>query len=225
MTSLTPGEAPRRRPVLIPAVAVLAAATVGVSAAFGGLKEAPEPTAKQLGKGAEFDQGRMKTVFEDAVVRRGNNNGLGVSDKRYLQIIMKVTNESNATILAQAMDQALPTVRADTKTIKPSPDTKDIGPRIVTLYQGESYGQLHPGVTATVVMSFELTQGAVTPEKVQIDAATYEWRVGFSDQTHSWVRTTEEKPATPEDRKRGETVSQVPKVGAQINLPVRAEGL
>ncbi|WP_214413846.1 hypothetical protein [Sphaerisporangium fuscum] len=224
MTSTPPDDAPRRRPILVPVVAILAAVTVGVSAAFGGLKDAPEPQPEQLGKGAEFDQGQMKTVFEDAVVRPGDNQGLGISDKRYLQIMMKVTNESDETILAQTMDRALPTIRADDKTIKPGKDPSDLGPRIVTLYKGHSYSQLHPGVPETVVMSFELGENDPVPEKVSIDAATFEWQESFIQQTHAWVRVVDDEPPTPEERKRGQSVTLTPKVGAQVTLPVRVEG-
>ncbi|RCG31743.1 hypothetical protein DQ384_09395 [Sphaerisporangium album] len=222
MTSAAPTDAPRRRPILVPVLAVLAAATVGVSAAFGGLEDAPEPKADQLGKGATLDQGKMKTVFEDAVVRPGKN-GLGVPDKRYLQLILKVTNQTDRTILAQGMNSALVAVRADGKTIKPSSDPADFGPRIVVLAGGKTYGQLHPNVPETVVMAFELRSGAPAPKTVSIDAGTFEWYKWFSNQTHDWVPVEELGPPTPEDLKRGKKSSSMPVVAARITMPVRVE--
>ncbi|GII67297.1 hypothetical protein Skr01_73820 [Sphaerisporangium krabiense] len=220
MTSAAP--APNRRAILVPLVAVLAAATLGVSAAFGGLEEAPDKPLPQLGKGASFDQGQVKTVFEDAVIRPGRI-GLGVVGKRYLQLVLKVTNQTDDTISAQAMDHALPTVRTDTKVIKPSGDPGDFGPRIVVIAGDQTYGQLHPGVPETVVMSFELAAGAPFPKTVRIDAGRVEWHEFFSSKTHAWVPVTEEGPPTPQDRKAGRRSSQVPAVAARVAMPVRVE--
>ncbi|GII85320.1 hypothetical protein Ssi03_33100 [Sphaerisporangium siamense] len=220
MTSAAP--APNRRAILVPVVAFLAAATVAVSAAFGGLEEAPANPFPQLGKGATFDHGRVKTVFEDAVIRPGRL-GLGVIGKRYLQLVLKVTNRSDATISAQTMDGALPTVRTDTMVLKPSDDPADLGPRIVVIAGEKTYGQLHPGVPETVVMSFELKPGTPFPKTVYIDAGTYEWHELFSNRTHEWWPVTEEGPPTAEDRKQGKTSTSMPVVGARITMPVRVE--
>ncbi len=197
---------------------------MGVTAAFGGLKDAPAKQLEQLGKGAEVDQVRMRTKFEDAVVRPGGKDGIGTSDKRYLQIIMKVTNQSDATMLAQIMDDALPTVRADGKTLKPAADPDvTLGPRVVVVSGGHAYDQLHPGMTATVVMAFELASGQPAPERVVIGAATYEWYESFFSETHYWVPVTEEAPLTAEDRKKGRTVRYEPVIDTQVSLPVREE--
>ncbi|MEV6982500.1 hypothetical protein AB0M95_14735 [Sphaerisporangium sp. NPDC051017] len=222
MTSAAPPDAPRRRPILVPVLAVLAAAAIGVSAAFGGLEDAPEPKAEQLGKGATFDQGKMKTVFEDAVVRPGRI-GLGVPDKRYLQLILKVTNQSKSTIQAEGMTTALIVVRADGKTIMPASDPGDRGPRVVVIAGDKAYYQLHPDVPETVVMSFELPDAAPTPKTVQIDAGTYEWYESFFSKTHEWMPVIELGPPTAEDRKRGRRESSLPVVGAKITMPVRVE--
>jgi hypothetical protein len=220
MTSTPPGGGPRRRPVLIPVLAVLAAATVGVSAAFGGLKDAPGEQPEQLGKGAEYDQGQISTRFEDAVVRPGGKDGLGISDKRYLQIILKVTNESDRTIEAQHMDDALPTVRADAKTIKPSGIPGD-DPYIVTISGGHTYQQLHPGMPTTVVMSFELRPGQPAPKNLQIDLAAFEWHEDFFSHTHNWQRLNVQEPAT--GTKKTRPILPTATVAAQVNLPVRVE--
>jgi hypothetical protein len=223
MTSTPPGGSRRRRPVLIPVLVVLALATVGVSAAFGGLEETPKQQPDQLGKGAEVDQGQMITRFEDAVVRPGGN-GVGISDKRYLQIIMKVTNESDGTILAQHMDDAILTIRADSETIKQSdPSALTSSPQIVTVSRGHTYGQLHPKVPATVIMALELPANQQAPKNVQIDAGTFEWHEDFFYGTHDWLRAEEQGPPTPEDRQKGKSEHSTPTVIAQVNLPVRVE--
>ncbi|GGK94893.1 hypothetical protein Sme01_57610 [Sphaerisporangium melleum] len=232
MTSTPARGARRRRPVLIPVLAVLAATTVGVSAAFGGMADAPEEPPELLAKGAEFDQGEMRTVFEDAVVRPGGKYEMGVSDKRYLQLILKVTNQADHTILAQAMDGALPTVRTDTGTLQP-PATPGDGPYIRSISQNRPYAQLHPGVPTTVVVSFELPPGAPTPKKVSIDLATFEWYESFFTQERFWQRlngppepvspapaTT--APARGADLPAPKTTTPAV-VAARVEMPVRVE--
>ncbi|GAA3843040.1 hypothetical protein GCM10022226_77430 [Sphaerisporangium flaviroseum] len=209
--------------MLIPVLAVLAAVSVGVSAAFGGLEEAPDEP-EQLTKGAEFDQGQVLTRFEDAVVGRAGNDGLGVPGRRYLQIIMKVTNQSDRTVSAYLMDRALPTVWADQKKIKAKDAPITSGPRIVVSSSGRStYSQLHPGVTSTVIMAFEMRPGQQPPKSVQIDAGTFEWTKTFVSQTYEWYQVTETAPPTEEDRKKGRTSQSRPKVAAQVRLPVTVE--
>lgn len=195
---------------------------MGVSAAFGGLKDAPEEKPEQLGKGAEVDQVQMTTLFEDAVVRPGGKDGLGISDKRYLQITMKVTNKSGQTLLAQRMDEALVTIRADGKVILPGSATST-GPNIVTISGGRTYRQLHPEVPATVVMAFELQPGEPAPKNVQIDAGIYEWHEDFFHRSHYWQLTQKKVPLTAEDRKKGKAFRFAPTVLAQVDLPVRVE--
>jgi hypothetical protein len=224
MTSTRDGNA-RRRPILIPVVALLAAAGLAVTAVLGGLNEAPSPVPEQLGKGDMLDQGEFSTEFGDAVVRRGGQNDLGVSDKRYLQIALKVTNETDETVSAfSAVDGGFPVVRADGKPIKYAGQDIFGGPRIVVTAGGKTYNQLHPKMPATVVMSFELAAGQAAPKKVQLDAAGFEWHQSFIDQTHAWQVITKEIPLTAEDRMKKRDSSYVPVVSAQINLPVREEG-
>lgn len=197
---------------------------MGVSTAFGGLEDAPDEKPDRFGKGAEVNQGRMTTLFEDAVVRPGGKDGLGISDKRYLQITMKVTNTSAETISAQTMDHALVAVRADGKVIKEAdPSSTTDGPRFVTIADGQTYSQLHPGVPATVVMAFELRAGEPAPKNVQIDVGVFEWHENFFQRTHYWQMTQKEVPLTAEDRKKGRTVRFASTVAAQVDLPVRVE--
>ncbi|MFC4590669.1 hypothetical protein [Sphaerisporangium corydalis] len=224
MTSTPSGGRPRRRPVLIPVLVVLAAATVGVSAAAGGLKEAPEKPPEQAGKGAEIDQGRMVTRFDDAVVRLGGKDGIGVSDRRYLQLVLKVTNKSEITLLAQMMDDALVGVRADGKPLDdPASTNVTGGPRVVAVSGGHSYGQMHPGVPATVVLAYELPEGKPPPKSVQIDAGMYAWAESFFYKTHEWRLVTTPVAPTAEDRAHGRQFHYSPIVVAQVTLPVRVE--
>ncbi|MET8141583.1 hypothetical protein ABZU32_14855 [Sphaerisporangium sp. NPDC005288] len=239
MTSTPPRGARRRRPVLIPAVAVLAAATAGVSAALGGLAQAPDTSVEKLGKGAEFDQGKMLTVVQDAVVRSGGKFEMGVPGKRYLQIVLKVTNETDRTIQAQEMDHALPTVRADSTTIKPKPG--DLGPYIRSISQGHSYAQLHPGVPTTVIMSFELEPGRPVPKRLSIDLGAFELHEDFFSRQRAWSQIFQDTAVTPSpaasatpapspsgtDAPRlglAEPKTRIPPVvAAQVDLPVRVE--
>jgi hypothetical protein len=209
---------------VIPAAAGVVAAGLAVAAYFGGLAEAPKPTPEPLGKGAMLDQTRISTEFDDAVIRAGRVNGIGVSDKRYLQILLKVTNQADTTISAfEVVDDAFPSVRADGKTIKSARQGVLDGPRIVALVNGKPGDQLQPRVPTTVIMSFELPPGQAPPKKVELDAGTFILHEDFFYQTHDWLVDTKEVPLTAEDRKLHKPLSSVPVVKARVSLPVRVE--
>jgi hypothetical protein len=177
-----------------------------------------------LGKGAELDQGRMRTRFVDAVVRGGGHDGIGVPGKRYLEIVLTVTNQSDRTISAYAMDNAFLTVQADGKVIKsPDPTLVGDGPRIVVSVPGHAYSQLHPGVPSTVIMAFELGEGERGPKNVRIAATTFEWRELFFTETREWTPVTAAKPRTKEDLAEGHKERWEPVVAASVDLPVRSE--
>ncbi|GII79681.1 hypothetical protein Sru01_46630 [Sphaerisporangium rufum] len=211
----------------MPVLAVLVAAAVGLTTAFGGLEESPEPEPVRLGKGGELDQGRMRTVFQDAEVGAGQEH-VGVPDKRYLRIVLKVTNQSDRTISAQTMDNALITVRTDVRRLKPPAGSDDLGPRIVTLDDGtHPYGQLHPGVPTTVVMAFELAQGERAPKSVRIEAATFVLTESFMSGDLNWLPVLKREKALPdgEPTPAPSKATRPPQlVAAEVDLPVRVAG-
>lgn len=207
----------------MPVLAVLAAAVLGVGAALDGFETAPKAEPEELGKGAEFDQGLMRTRFQQAVVTLGGRDELGVVDRRYLRVILNVTNLSDATISSQTMNRALPTVWADGKILKaPGLAGPNDGPRIMVAHGGHAYDQLQPGVPVTVIMAFEMAAGQPAPKTVQIDAATFDRTERFSDGGHDWLPRTEEGPPTADDLKKGRGSSEIPVVAAHVKLPVEA---
>jgi hypothetical protein len=68
MTSPIPRGSPHRRPVLVPAVLLLAAGALGITAALGGLEAAPPERPPLLGAGDEVDQDLFRTKIDNAVV-------------------------------------------------------------------------------------------------------------------------------------------------------------
>lgn len=201
-------------------VAVLAAAAgLTVAALLGGLDEA-SASPELLGKGAEVDQARIRTRFEDAVVRPGGN-GIGTETKRYLHVLLKVTNLSDATVSANlTVSQTIPTVRADGKTIKTERYTSGVlPPRVMASYRGQTFDQIHPRVTHDVVMLFDLPEDGAVPRKVELDVGKYEWREDAFYGIPQWMTAVEEAPPEP-----GETESRfVTRVVAKVEMPVRVE--
>jgi hypothetical protein len=224
MTSPGGGQ-PRRFPVFIPVALVVVALGLAATAFFGGFHEVPEPSPEPLAKKGVVDQGQVSTEFEDAIVRNGGQDGVGIADKRYLDLFLTVTNQTDKTISAYSViDKGFVTVRADGKTIKSPKDGALDGPRIVTLTKGEPGDQLHPGVPTRGLVSFELAEGQRPPDRVEIDAADFEWFESFIDESHYWTVRTKEIPVTPEDKKKGRTSSWKPVIIAKVSMSVQVEG-
>ena len=95
MTSSRRGGTRRRRPVLIPVLAVLLAAGVGVIGLLGGFAEAPEEAPPALGEGAVLDQRMYHTRFDRATVTLVPQE-LG-PPKRFLELRFTVTNRGAET--------------------------------------------------------------------------------------------------------------------------------
>ncbi|MFC7590337.1 hypothetical protein ACFQYP_46555 [Nonomuraea antimicrobica] len=69
MTEPTGGSTDRpRRPVVVPAIALVAATALGITALLGGLSEATEEP-DPLGQGAVLDQGLYSTKFVESRVK------------------------------------------------------------------------------------------------------------------------------------------------------------
>src|SRR5262249_50211317 len=98
MTSPPGGGSRRKRPVLVPVLAVLLATGMGTTAVLGGLNEAPDPPPPMLGPGDTLDQGQFVTKIIGAKfhVLRGETEY--DEDKRLLDLDFGVTNEGDSTI-------------------------------------------------------------------------------------------------------------------------------
>ena len=156
-------------------------------------------------------------------MRAGGHDGIGVPDKRYLEIVLDVTNQSDRTISAYTLDTALPTVLADGKVIKPKDPSQGLGPRYVVSTPGHAYSQLHPGVPAKVIIVFELGENEPAPKAVRIAAGLYEWRETFFSETHEWTRVYRPKPPSAQDAADGGQSLGESLIVAEVGMPVRQE--
>ncbi|MFF4773300.1 hypothetical protein [Microtetraspora fusca] len=215
MTS-SPRGARRRRPVLVPVALAVVAVGIGATAAFGGLKEAPEEPPPKVQPGEVVDQGEFHTQFIKAVdtVERSEFG----QTKRYLNLVLKVTNMGDRTTdvgVAHAPGKpwSLDAGFANS-LISMTPEIKqEYGPRVNVLSYGVKSHQLHPGITTTVVVQYELDPSAKAPESVTLAVGRFVYEeLGMRDQTPIWKLELEED-ADP----------AVPVVAARITLPVRQE--
>ncbi|MEV8634441.1 hypothetical protein AB0395_22570 [Streptosporangium sp. NPDC051023] len=208
MTSPPGGENRRRRPVAVPIAALVVATGLGVTAAFGGLAEAPKEPPKQLGPGASLNQGEFTTKFvESRTVFQADP--FGGTGKRFLELVMEVTNTGEETAqVGFPWYEKKEGLSFGAGLLKMTPEIKSpYGP--LTSVSGDSVPgrQLHPGVTSTVVVRYELTGGQHPPKQVKLDVGTFEFNEGFT-QNFGWVLVKDD-PEGP------------PTVAAQVTLPVR----
>ncbi|MGI5485685.1 hypothetical protein [Microtetraspora malaysiensis] len=215
MTS-SPRGARRRRPVLVPVALAVVALGVGATAALGGLEEAPEEPPPKVQAGEVIDQGEFHTQFLKAVdtVERSEFG----KTKRYLNLVLKVTNMGDTTagigVLHDPGRRWSPDASFANSLVSMTPEIKqEYGPDIHVLSHGVKSQQLHPGITTTVVVQYELDPSAKAPESVTLAVGRFVYQTqGLRNQYRTWQLELEEdaEPA-------------VPVVAARITLPVRQE--
>ncbi|MER7211730.1 hypothetical protein [Streptosporangium sp. NPDC000239] len=213
MTSPSGGESTRRRPVAVPVAALVVATGLGVTAAFGGLAEAPKEPPKQLGPGATVDQGEFTTTFVESRTAFQPDE-YGGEGKRFLEVVMKVTNKGEkTTTVGSPWSGTQRGLLFGAGLLKVTPELKTpYGPLTSVAAEGVPSQQLHPGVPSTVVIKYQLTDGQRAPQQVKLDVGTFEFNEGFSHEL-GWVLVSED-PKGP------------PTVAAQVTLPVqRKEGV
>ncbi|MEV4097237.1 hypothetical protein [Streptosporangium saharense] len=208
MTSPSGGENRRRRPVAVPIAALVAATGLGVTAALGGLAEAPQEPPKQLGPGATVDQGEFTTTFVESRTAFQPDT-YGGAGKHFVEIVLKVTNKGDKTVQVGSpwygKERGL---LFGAGLLKVTPEIKTpYGPLSSVATQGVPSQQLHPDVPSTVVIKYQLTEGQRAPQQVKLDVGTFEFNEGFSHEL-GWVLVSED-PSGP------------PTVAAQVTLPVR----
>lgn len=214
----SPRGSRRRRPVLVPVTSALAASGLGVTALFGGLNEAPDEPPPKAAQGAVIDQGEFRTQFIKAIdtMEQGDFRGT----KRYLELVLKVTNTGKESASVGTVPQAGDPVSSITgfagSLLRTVPEIKTkYGPEATVLSYGIKSGQLHPGITTTVVVKYELEPTATAPATITVDVGSFTYReVGVRDQTHYWQLVQDDD--VPED-------TFVPAVAARVSLPVRQE--
>ncbi|MFI7617230.1 hypothetical protein ACIBP6_39010 [Nonomuraea terrae] len=213
------GESPekRRRPVAVPAVALVAFTAFGVTALLGGLNEAPEEP-EPLGQGAVLDQGLYSTrlVESRATVERAATRF--DEDKHFVELVFDVTNKGDETrsvgIPAQQPEQAYLSDNFASSLLRINPAFgKEAGPFTFVRAKGGDTQQLHPGVTSQVIVRYRLQEGRRPPEKISFEMASFEFAPDFNNELPRWKMIATEA---------GD--SYLPEVKARVTLPVKKGG-
>ncbi|WP_068921007.1 hypothetical protein [Planobispora rosea] len=214
MTSPPGGGTRRRRPVAVP-LAILAVATgLGITAALGGFAKAPEEPPEQLGPGATVDQKLFLTKFV-ASRTAFQPDVYGGEGKRFLEIELEVTNKSDRTQLVGSPGHAgKKGLLYAQSLLKMTPEIKnEFGPISAITDEGVPSRQLHPGMTATVVLRYELERGQRAPEQVTFDVGVFDPEPpGFSADPDLTLEPESDVEGAP------------PEVEARVTLPVRRGG-
>ncbi|MFD1930720.1 hypothetical protein ACFSKW_04425 [Nonomuraea mangrovi] len=194
-----------QRPILVPAVGLVLATGLGITALLGGLNEAPDPNPPALKVATEIDQGQFKTRFVESRVTTVQPDTSFGDPKRFLEVEATVTNEGEETAHAGSAFQS--TLLKITPEIKPKYGVITIVPT-----QSGPSEQLQPGVPTKVLVRYELEPGVEPPDKVTLDVGTRAYLQGDWSPAYGWVTLNEEK----DDK-------QVPVVLGRITLPVKPE--
>lgn len=238
MTSPLGGASRRRRPVVVPAIALTVATGLGVTVALGGFRRAPEEPPRRLGPGASLDQGGFTTRFVEsrAVVWP---NPFGGMSRRFLEVELQVTNKGDETVwvgapgdggtpgffYAESLLRMTPAVEGDAGPVVSIPGTAagngEAGGDDGNLGSGGGGGgetapsrQLHPDLPTTVVLRYELPDSGSVPSRVRFDVGAFERREGaFTHLEREWSLVGD-----------GEEADAPPKVVARVTLPVRTAG-
>jgi hypothetical protein len=200
--SPSPRGARRRRAVLVPVAAALAAAGVGVTAAFGGLKQAPGEPPPTYTAGATLDQGEFLTQFVKAAdVSEKSDFG---NVKRFLQMTFKVTNQGKETATVGFPPEPGKSgsgVGWAGSLLSITPGAPDKKSPVATFIRdhGVQSSELQPGVPHTVIVRYELPATATAPPAVTLNVGAFE----FTAETHavaghfwSLISDGDDKPAT-----------------------------
>ncbi|MCT9934765.1 hypothetical protein N5079_31615 [Planotetraspora sp. A-T 1434] len=223
MTS-PPRGSRRRRPVLVPVASALGAIGLGVTALFGGLKDAPEEPPPKVAQGQVIDQGQFRTQFIKAIDTTEKDDFGG--SKRYLELVLKVTNQGDKTTTVGVVPEPGHKVQRVSgfagSILRVTPEIKTkYGPDASVLSYGIKSQQLHPGITTTVVVKYELEPTATAPNAVTVDLGSFVYdKISDRDQTYYWQVAPEGDLPTDAG---SEAEAIVPAVAAQVTLPVRQE--
>ncbi|MFE3454832.1 hypothetical protein ACFXJ8_38510 [Nonomuraea sp. NPDC059194] len=194
-----------RRPILVPAVGLVLATGLGITALLGGLNEAPDPKPPALKLATDIDQGQFKTQFVESRVTVVQPDTSFGDPKRFLEVEAKVTNEGDETAMVGSAFTS--TLLKMTPEIKPKYGVITIVPT-----QSGPSELLQPGVPTKVLVRYELEPGVKPPDTITIDVGRRDYLKADWAPAYGWVTAKEEK----DDK-------QVPVVLGQITLPVKPE--
>ncbi|MFI7641066.1 hypothetical protein [Nonomuraea sp. NPDC049400] len=185
-----------RRPVVVPAVALVAFTAVGITALLGGLSEAPDEP-EPLGQGAVLDQGLYSTKFVESRVTVERAKTQFEEDKRFVELVFDVTNQGDKTfpvgLPAQKVEQAfaLDGFAASLLNINPAFD-KAAGPFAFAQAKGNESRQLQPGVTSQVIVRYRLKDDEQPPDRITMDVASFEEERQFGSNDLAWKMVAKE---------------------------------
>ncbi|MGW4791697.1 hypothetical protein ACWEPC_04660 [Nonomuraea sp. NPDC004297] len=203
-----------RRPVAVPAVALVAITAIGITALLGGLNEAPE-APDPLGQGAVLDQGLYSTTFVESRVKVEPAQGRWDEDKRFVELVFDVTNQADHTfsvgVPPERMEQAFTATSFAGSLVRVTPAfDKEAGPFAFGVAKGGETRQLHPGVSTQVVVRYRLKENEQPPEQITLDVAAFAFEPGFNDNIPRWQMVAKEV---------GDTF--MPEITARVTLPVK----
>ncbi|MER6951754.1 hypothetical protein ABT294_47835 [Nonomuraea sp. NPDC000554] len=211
------GDSKPKRPVVVPAVALVAVTAIGITALLGGLEERPDPAPPQLAVGKTLDQGQFETEFVESKVTLVKAENAYSKDKRYLDVVFKVTNKTDETVrVGSPPDAQNGGSGFGSSLLKMTPQIKTpYGPDLYAVSKDVQSSQLQPDVPTTVVARYEMAGSAQPPSKVTLDVGTFENLENPLTGNTFWTLTTEEGYLDKAETKE---------VAATVTLPVKAEG-
>ncbi|MED7927821.1 hypothetical protein SMD20_26415 [Nonomuraea sp. LP-02] len=205
-----------RRPVVVPAIALVALTALGITALLGGLDEAPD-VPEPLSAGAVLDQGMYSTKFVGSRVKVEKGELSFDEDKRFVELVFDVTNKTDETarvgIPAEQPSQAFTMTSFAGSLLKISPAfSKEAGPFTFALIKGDESQQLQPDVPTQVIVRYRLKEGERPPDKITIDVASFEEGSGFNSTELRWQMVSKQVGK-----------KFVPEIKARVTLPVKQE--
>jgi hypothetical protein len=216
MTEPSGGSRPRR-PVVVPAAGLVAITALGITALLGGLDERPEPAPPQLKAGQTLDQGEFETEFVESKVTTERAENEFSKDRRYVDVVFKVTNKTDETItVGGPISAGGYGYDFGGSLLKMTPQIKSkLGPDFFALTKGVRSSQLHPDVPTTVVARYELEGTVQPPAQVVLSLGRYENALNRLTGYHTWLLEREPGYLDKADQN---------KVAATVTLPVKPEG-
>ncbi|MDF5751778.1 hypothetical protein [Spongiactinospora sp. TRM90649] len=217
MTS-PPGGGRKKRPVLIPVIAVLLATGLGATAVLGGLDRLPDPPPLTLKQGDVLDQGLFRTRFVGATLTTVAPRNTWDKEKRLLDLMFKVTSHADKTMpVGGPPDPGQPSaffMLFGGSLLRTDPVLKtEFGGIAKVVDNGSESGQLHPGTTSTVRIRYDLPENTRVPDEIVLEMGGFELQQRFPSELVEWTSITTE---VAEHKFAAE-------VAARVTLPIMRE--
>ncbi|WP_219462176.1 hypothetical protein [Nonomuraea rhizosphaerae] len=218
MREPTGGSSRPKRPVVVPALGLVAVTALGITALLGGLDERPDPAPEQLKTGQPLDQGEFETEFVEAKTTLEPAKNQFGKDRRYVDVVVKVTNKTDQTIFVGGpiSDRGYGSGFGGT-VLRTTPQINSkVKPEFFAMTAGTRSSQLHPDLPTTVIARYELEEGAQPPAQVALELGRYEDLENRLTGVHTWLLETKYGYLDKAFQN---------KVVARITLPVKPEGV